>query len=134
VVEAFDRTCKTEWRTGHFEKISAQRRAERQNRAARRPQRLQRREEVEKQIYEGIWVVFWRKIDGNRPFGDLEKLMFGGSHLLLVCTLQRWKAPNVQGLKDMWGMSRHAEGNNVVVLADILKSDRVMGLMAVKDK
>jgi hypothetical protein len=31
-------------------------------------------------------------------------------------------------------MSRHAEGNNVVVLADILKSDRVMGLMAVKDK
>jgi hypothetical protein len=54
VVEAFNRTCKTEWRTGHFDEISAQRRAERQNRAARRPQRLQRREEVEKQIYEGI--------------------------------------------------------------------------------
>jgi hypothetical protein len=31
-------------------------------------------------------------------------------------------------------MSRHAESNDVVVLADILKSDQVVGLMAVKDK
>jgi hypothetical protein len=31
-------------------------------------------------------------------------------------------------------MSRHAESNDVVVLADILKSDRVVGLMAVKDE
>jgi hypothetical protein len=78
VVKAFDRTCETEWRTGYFEKISAQRRAERQNRAARRPQRLHWREDVGKQIYEGIRVMFERKIDGNRPFADLEKLMFGG--------------------------------------------------------
>jgi hypothetical protein len=31
-------------------------------------------------------------------------------------------------------MSRHAESNNVVVLTDILKSNQVVGLMAVKDK
>jgi hypothetical protein len=31
-------------------------------------------------------------------------------------------------------MSRHAESDDVVVLADILKSDQVVGLMAVKDK
>jgi hypothetical protein len=31
-------------------------------------------------------------------------------------------------------MRRHAESDDVVVLADILKSDRVVGLMAVKDE
>jgi hypothetical protein len=31
-------------------------------------------------------------------------------------------------------MSRHAESDDVVVLADILKPNRVVGLMAVKDE
>ena len=31
-------------------------------------------------------------------------------------------------------MSRHGESDDVVVFADILKSDRVVGLMAVKDE
>jgi hypothetical protein len=31
-------------------------------------------------------------------------------------------------------MSRHIEGDNVVFPADILESDRVVGLMAVKDE
>jgi hypothetical protein len=31
-------------------------------------------------------------------------------------------------------VSRHIESDDVVLSADILKSDRVVGLMAVKDK
>jgi hypothetical protein len=31
-------------------------------------------------------------------------------------------------------MSRHVESDNVVVLADILKSDQVVGLIAIKDE
>jgi hypothetical protein len=31
-------------------------------------------------------------------------------------------------------VSRHTESDDVIVPADILKSDRVVGLMAVKDK
>jgi hypothetical protein len=31
-------------------------------------------------------------------------------------------------------MSRHAESNNVVILADILEFDQVVELIAVKDK
>jgi hypothetical protein len=31
-------------------------------------------------------------------------------------------------------MSRHIESDDVVVLVDILESDRVVGLMAVKDE
>jgi hypothetical protein len=31
-------------------------------------------------------------------------------------------------------MNRHAESDDVVILAGILKSDRVVGLMAVKDE
>jgi hypothetical protein len=31
-------------------------------------------------------------------------------------------------------MSRHAESNNIVILADILKSNQVVGPIAVKDE
>jgi hypothetical protein len=34
----------------------------------------------------------------------------------------------------MRGVRRHTKGNNVVFPTDILKSDRVVGLMAIKDE
>jgi hypothetical protein len=37
-------------------------------------------------------------------------------------------------LEEIEGVGRHTESNNVVVLADILESDQVIGLIAVKDK
>ena len=46
------------------------------------PQRLQQESNVGNRSQEGSKDEIRRKIDENRPFADLEKLVFGGSYAL----------------------------------------------------
>jgi hypothetical protein len=54
--------------------------------------------------------------------------------LLAVRGLELAEAPNNERLEEVRRMGRHAERNNVVGLAKILKGYRVMALVAVEDK
>jgi len=78
--------------------------------------------------------VFERKIDGNRPFADLEKLMFGAFDFLLVRLLQRGKTTNVKWLQDVRGVQRHTEGDNLAFLAKILEFKQLVALVAVNNQ
>ena len=55
-------------------------------------------------------------------------------NLLAVRDLERAEAPNIERLEEVGRMGRHAECNNVVGLAKILKVYRVMAVVAVEDK
>jgi hypothetical protein len=55
-------------------------------------------------------------------------------NLLAVQDLERAEAPNIERLEEVGRMGRHAERNNVVGLAKILKGYRVMAVVAVEDK
>jgi hypothetical protein len=54
--------------------------------------------------------------------------------LLAISFLQRTKAANIEGLKDVRCMCRHAQGYDVVLLAILLKLCRVVTLVAIKDE
>jgi hypothetical protein len=55
-------------------------------------------------------------------------------NLLAVRDLERTETANIERLEEVGRMGRHAECNNVVGLAEILKVDRVMAVMAVEDE
>ena len=73
--------CWIDWRTGQLKEISAQLRGHKaiscNKGPARLPQRLQQESNVGNQSQEGSKDEIRRKIDENRPFADLEKLVFG---------------------------------------------------------
>ena len=54
-------------------------------------------------------------------------------NLATVRPLQRPKAANIEWLEQVGGMRRHAECNNVVLLAIELEFGRVVALVAVED-
>jgi hypothetical protein len=78
--------------------------------------------------------VFERKIDGNRPFADQEKLMFGPLISFLYACFRGGKTPNVKWLQDMRGVWRHTEGNNLAFFAQILEFNRLVALVAVNNQ
>ena len=55
-------------------------------------------------------------------------------NLATVRPLQRPKAANIEWLEQVGGMRRHAECNNVVLLAIELEFGRVVALVAVEDQ
>ena len=55
-------------------------------------------------------------------------------NLATVRPLQRPKAANIEWLEQVGGMRRHAERNNVVLLAIELEFGRVVALVAVEDQ
>ena len=54
-------------------------------------------------------------------------------NLATVCLLQRPKAANIEWLEEVRGMRRHAERDDVVLLAMELEFGRVVALVAVED-
>jgi hypothetical protein len=70
--------------------------------------------------------VFLRDVGDLHPHHPLD--------LLAVQGLERAEAPNIERLEEVGRMGRHAERNNVVSLAKILKGYRVMAVVAVEDK
>ena len=54
--------------------------------------------------------------------------------LATVRLLQQPKAANIERLEEVGGMRRHAERNDVVLLAMELEFSRVVALVAVKDQ
>ena len=55
-------------------------------------------------------------------------------NLATVRPLQRPKAANIEWLEEVGGMRRHAERNDVVLLAIELEFGRVMALVAIEDQ
>ena len=54
---------------------------------------------------------------------------------LAIVRLLKWsKTSNIKRLKKMRRISRHAENQNIIILAMSLKSIRIMALVAVKNK
>ena len=55
------------------------------------------------------------------------------SDLPAVRPLQGGEAPHVKRLQDVRRVWRHAEGNNLAFLAEILESERLVALVAIKN-
>jgi hypothetical protein len=55
-------------------------------------------------------------------------------YLISVQHLKRRVAANVKRLKEVRGVRRHTESNNLVILAELIKLWRSIALMTVKDK
>jgi hypothetical protein len=55
-------------------------------------------------------------------------------HIMSIHHLKRRVAANIKRLKKVRGVRRHAESDNFVVLAELIKLRRSMAVVAVKDK
>jgi hypothetical protein len=77
--------------------------------------------------------VFEQKINGNRPFADLEKVMFGVSDFLLVRLLQGGKTPNVKRLQDIRGVWRHTRIDHFTYKKKVLASSAVLCIIVYWD-
>lgn len=55
-------------------------------------------------------------------------------HLISVHNLKRRVAANIKRLKEVGGVRRHVEGDNLVILAELIKLWRCVAAMSIKDK
>jgi hypothetical protein len=66
---------------------------------------------------------------GNVGYRASDQMLY----LSTISLLEHCKTPNIKRLEQVRGMSRHTEGNNLIILTISLEFDGVVTFMTIKD-